>query len=213
MDLFHSQLIKSLIFFIQKSHYSIMKKYLCILIITVILPSCSSSDNNSVSEKKWNISHETEETEEELSLFVEDNNSVSVNENKENKDDAEDLIIEEENSELKRGYYLSKMRKKDFSLIINGPCDDAIEDTLHESYIGYVDSSFVTDNNATFYFKIKAACCQEFLGDYNVKNDTLKFEFEQVNNEVCSCLCWYKYKLSINNIDQKFKTIQISPKK
>lgn len=32
----------------------------------------------------------------------------------------------------KKELYLSKMEKKNFLLEINGPCDDALEDTIHE---------------------------------------------------------------------------------
>jgi hypothetical protein len=38
-----------------------------------------------------------------------------------------------ENSVLnKKEFYLSKMKVKNFQMEINGPCDDALEDTVHE---------------------------------------------------------------------------------
>ena len=116
-------------------------------------------------------------------------------------------------SELTRKeFYLSKMKEKNFQLENNGPCDDALEDTIHERSIAYFDSKTLTDTNAIIEFKFIDACCQEFLGDYSIENDTLKFKFEQVNDEVCSCLCWYRYKLTINESKKNYKGIKIEEK-
>lgn len=116
-------------------------------------------------------------------------------------------------SELTRKeFYLSKMKEKNFQFENNGPCDDALEDTIHERSIAYFDSKTLTDTNAIIEFKFIDACCQEFLGDYSIENDTLKFKFEQVNDEVCSCLCWYRYKLTINESKKNYKGIKIEEK-
>ena len=112
----------------------------------------------------------------------------------------------------KKELYLSKMKEKNFLLEINGPCDDALEDTIHERSIAYFDSKTLTDTNAIIEFKFIDACCQEFLGDYSIEDDTLKFMFEQVNDEMCSCLCWYRYKLTINEPRKNYKEIKIEEK-
>ena len=112
----------------------------------------------------------------------------------------------------KKELYLSKMKEKNFLLEINGPCDDALEDTIHERSIAYFDSKTLTDTNAIIEFKFIDACCQEFLGDYSIEDDTLKFKFEQVNDEMCSCLCWYRYKLTINEPRKNYKEIKIEEK-
>lgn len=112
----------------------------------------------------------------------------------------------------KREFYLNKMKEKNFQLEINGPCDDALEDTIHERSIAYFDSKNVTEKYVIIEFKFIDACCQEFLGDYSIENDTLKFKFEQVNDEVCTCLCWYRYKLTINEPNRNYKDIKIEEK-
>lgn len=112
----------------------------------------------------------------------------------------------------KKEFYLSKMKEKNFQLENNGPCDDALEDTIHERSVIYFDSKTLTDTNAIIEFKFIEACCQEFLGDYSIENDTLIFKFEQVNDEVCSCLCWYRYKLTINEPKGNYKDIKIEEK-
>lgn len=112
----------------------------------------------------------------------------------------------------KKEFYLSKMQEKKFLLENNGPCDDALDDTKHKRSFVYFDSKILSDTNAIIEFKFIDACCQEFLGDYSIANDTLKFKFEQVNNIVCSCLCWYKYKLTINETKQSYKYIKIVKK-
>lgn len=113
----------------------------------------------------------------------------------------------------KKAYYESQMVENDFVLKLNGECDDALEDTLHKRSIAYIDSSFYDKSTAKIEFKFKDACCQEFLGNYNIKKDTLIFEMEQVNDIVCSCICWYRYKLEINNIKEGFSEISIQRKK
>jgi len=135
--------------------------------------------------------------------------SCNEKENSQNNKKA----ITENNKLTKREYYQSKMNTKNFSMTQNGPCNDALEDTLHERYIAYIESKNISDSKTIIEFKFKDACCQEFLGDYLVINDTLKFKFEQVNEEMCSCICWYRYKLELNNINERFSEIEIIDKK
>lgn len=108
--------------------------------------------------------------------------------------------------------YLKSMVKKNFSLKNNGACDDALMDTLHERSKAYIESKTLTDSNLIVSFKFKEACCQEFLGDYEITNDTLVFQYEQVNDEVCSCMCWYRYKLTINEPKNNYKSLIIKQK-
>jgi glycerol-3-phosphate O-acyltransferase len=112
----------------------------------------------------------------------------------------------------KKEFYLSKMEEKNFQLVNNGPCDDALEDTIHERSIAYFDSQTFTDTTTIIEFKLIDACCQEFLGDYSIENDTLAFKFEQVNDEVCTCLCWYRYKLTVNELKGNYKYVIIEEK-
>lgn len=116
-------------------------------------------------------------------------------------------IAEKEFSRV--SYYQTKMKEKNFSFISNGPCDDALGDTLHHRSVPYIVAKDFNDSKATIEFKFKDACCQEFMGDYIITNGTLKFVLEQVNDETCSCICWYRYKLVINNIKEKFSEIEI----
>lgn len=112
----------------------------------------------------------------------------------------------------KKEFYLNKMKEKNFQLINNGPCDDALQDTIHKRSFAYFDSKILTDTNSIIEFKFIDACCQEFLGDYSILNDTLIFKFEQVNDKSCLCLCWYRYKLTINGSQETFKGIKIEEK-
>lgn len=112
----------------------------------------------------------------------------------------------------KKEFYLSKMKEKNFRLDINGPCDDALDDTMHERSIAYFDPITPTDTNAIIEFKFKEACCQEFLGDYSIENDSFIFKFEKVNEEVCTCMCWYRYKLTVNEPKSNYKGIKIEEK-
>ncbi len=112
----------------------------------------------------------------------------------------------------KKEFYLNQMKVKNFQLEVNGPCDDALDDTLHERAKAYFDSKTMTDTSVVVEFKFIEACCQKFLGDYEIANDTLKFTFEQVNDEVCSCLCWYRYRLTIHESGRNIQYISIDKK-
>ena len=101
--------------------------------------------------------------------------------------------------------YPTIMQEKNITLDLFDDCEDALDDSLHESAIGYIDSSVITPTSLIAYFKVKETCCKEFLGDYRIENDTLFFEFEQVNNQACPCLCWYRYKLDIKEIKEEYK--------
>jgi hypothetical protein len=115
--------------------------------------------------------------------------------------------------ETKVEIYYQKMKEKNFQLVSNGPCEDALQDTTHERNKVYVTSEIRTDSSAIIAFEFIESCCQSFLGDYTIYNDTLTFSFEQVNDEVCSCLCWYRYKLFINESIDAYDVIDIVEKK
>ena len=120
---------------------------------------------------------------------------------------------EEEKEITIKEYYESKMVEKDFTLTINGPCDDALEDTIHEWYMAYIDLTEISDSSTIVEFKFIHSCCQDFLGDYKILNDTLVFEFEQVDGVCCDCVCWYRYKLVLNNVKENFTEISIKEKR
>lgn len=120
--------------------------------------------------------------------------------------------VTKKNELTKKEFYLVKMKEKNFQLEINGPCNDALDDTIHKRSIVYFDSKVITDTNLIVEFKFINACCQEFLGDYSIVNDTLIYKFEQVNDVVCSCLCWYRYKLTINEPNRSYKEIKFEEK-
>jgi hypothetical protein len=65
-------------------------------------------------------------------------------------------------------YYQGVMDEKSFSLADTAPCDDAFEDKAHEWGEIYIDSALLTDSTAIVEFKFKDACCQVFMGDYEV---------------------------------------------
>jgi len=113
-------------------------------------------------------------------------------------------------SELtKKEFYLNRMKERNFQFEIREPCEDALIDTVHARYTAYFDSKHFTETTAVAEFKFIEACCQEFLGDYAIKSDTIIFKYEQVNDEACSCLCWYKYKLTINKLKEKYSNIKV----
>lgn len=107
--------------------------------------------------------------------------------------------------------YQRIMKEKNFSLKINGPCDDALIDEDHVRGVGYVEKFEKVDSSLVLEFKIKDACCKEFLGDYNYVNDTLFFYYEQINDIVCGCMCWYRYKLVLNDFNEKVDSVIIKP--
>jgi len=124
---------------------------------------------------------------------------------------SDETIEIKENS--KRIQYQDVMRQKEFSMTLNGPCDDATDDTIHEIYVSYIEAKLITDSSATIDFKFIGACCLDFMGDYKIHNDTLLFEFEHVNNEPCICECWYRYKLKFNKLNTAVNHIDIKRKK
>lgn len=109
-------------------------------------------------------------------------------------------------------FYQNQMLMKNFQIENNGPCEDATQDTIHERSFAYIESTWSSESNTIVKFKFIESCCQEFLGDYTIENDTLLFEFQNVNDKYCSCLCWYKYKLTINEPKENFKSIVIREK-
>lgn len=111
-----------------------------------------------------------------------------------------------------KAYYQRRMKEKNFDLSLNGPCDDALRDTMHERGVAYIDNETRTDSNVVIEFKFIDACCQDFLGDYSIRNDTLTFLYEQVNEIACSCVCWYRYKLTINEARNQYASIEIREK-
>jgi hypothetical protein len=112
----------------------------------------------------------------------------------------------------KEEFYLSKMKEKNFQLTVKGACEDALDDTTHKLKIVYYESKIFTDSNLIVEFKFKDACCQKFLGDYTIDDKIVKFRLEQINNEMCDCLCWYRYNLTINKVNHNYIDVEIEKK-
>lgn len=123
----------------------------------------------------------------------------------ENKDTK---IAEEIIANSKATYYLDKMKSKNYSIYMNAPCRDALEEKKYKRRECVILKKEITEKEAIIHFKFKAACCQEFLGDYKIKNNELIFKIDKVNDVVCSCICWYHYELKINELDTEIKKIK-----
>lgn len=134
-------------------------------------------------------------------LFISCNN----NESKSTDEPKDDINRKQE-------FYQNQMKIKNFQFENDGTCDDALEDTIHEMYIPYIESKILTDSTAIIEFKFIDDCCQYFLGDYSIINDTLLFAYENVGDPACFCICWYRYKLTINEPKENYNEIIIQAK-
>lgn len=112
----------------------------------------------------------------------------------------------------KKEFYEHKMKEKNFQLKMLGPCEDVPGDTPGETQDVFIDSKNITGTNAVVEFRFVDDCCMEFSGDYNIKNDTLTFQYEQINDVKCDCYCLYKYRLTINKTKAPFHAIEIKQK-
>jgi hypothetical protein len=111
------------------------------------------------------------------------------------------------NLQLKFKEYNEKMSSKGITFKSLGDCDDS--KTENNSNLDLIiEKEKITESELNINFKFLQACCQTFVGDYNVKNDTLIFEYENIGG-ICTCECWYGYELRIKNIKEKFKNYKI----
>lgn len=130
------------------------------------------------------------------------NNSNSVKKNKK----IEQLITKEDSLKFK---YKNIMKKKEFSLVLAKPCEDALTDTIYKDYECVVDLVKHSNDSLNVNSFFKAACCQEFMGDYQLMDSILYFTLENVNDEVCTCICWYKYSVKFKNVCYKPRDVII----
>ena len=107
-----------------------------------------------------------------------------------------------------RRAFRKAMNKKDIKLTRNGPCDDALGDTLHERSKVYIETVEIS-NNIVVTFRFIEACCLEFLADYKIHGDTMLIKLGLVNEEVCLSLCWYRYRFETKNDYKDIKHIVI----
>jgi hypothetical protein len=105
----------------------------------------------------------------------------------------------------KATHYLGLMKSKNYSISMNAPCGDALGDKTTKRRECITLKEDISKHDAIIHFKFKAACCQEFMGDYSINNNVLTFTLEQVNDVACSCICWYHYELKINELDFEIK--------
>ena len=134
---------------------------------------------------------------------------ISCQEKKQTNNESRQSVYNSEDTTYKINYYKKAQNNKYFSLKLIGDCDDALKDTIHKRYECYIESEIITDSAIIIDYKFKDACCKVFMGDYRCQNDTLIFEFEQVNEEVCACICWYRYRLHIKNLKTIVKHVII----
>jgi len=137
-------------------------------------------------------------------------NNTSGKDEKDVKIETSEEWIEVDNEEI-ISEYKNVMKEKDFSFERIGRCDDALEDTLHRRNQVYIEKEEISDSLIIVDFKFKDACCQVFLGDYSLLNNKIIFEFEQVNNEMCACICWYHHRLKLRN-HNNLKEIEVKRK-
>ena len=148
-----------------------------------------------------------------LFISCESNDAKKAISEAQNQDTVSKDNIVEKDTLTKEEVYCEIMKTKNISLYLIGDCEDALDDSTHEHYTAYIDNEIITDSSITVDFKFISVCCMEFLGDYFIQNDTLFFEYEQVNDEMCACLCWYRFKLKIENIKTKFDKYVIRMKR
>ena len=99
--------------------------------------------------------------------------------------------------------------EKSISMVQYGDCDeDALEDTIHEFYIPYINYSEMSDSSLFVDFRMIDNCCMHHSGLYTIENDTLYFDIKW-SGQLCDCLCWYRYKLSISNIHKHFSAFKL----
>ena len=90
-----------------------------------------------------------------------------------------------------------------------GDCDNSISEKNTTDLI--ITKQSITKSTLNVDFKFLQACCQTFGGDYKIKNDTLIFEYKNVGG-ICKCECWYRYKLRIRDIKDKFTSYKLIQK-
>ena len=62
----------------------------------------------------------------------------------------------------------------------------------------------INDKIISIEFLIVASCCQEFIGDYKIVNDTLNIDYENIGG-YCSCLCTTIIKLILKTAVKHLK--------
>jgi hypothetical protein len=102
---------------------------------------------------------------------------------------------------------VAKMENKKIFFHRLGNCSDTIKDPYKQSK-EIIKFEKISDNSYESEIYFKSACCQNFEGDYVVKNDTLIFEYKKATPNFCYCLCWYHYKLKIDEIPNKFTAVK-----
>ncbi|PLW92256.1 MAG: hypothetical protein C0592_11785 [Marinilabiliales bacterium] len=128
-----------------------------------------------------------------------------------NDEPSYDFLFEqiEQQQEQKKQDYINTMEKKSIVFEQIGDCDEDDFDSLAETKHPLINTSEIKDSSLFVEFKFLDSCCQEFFGDYKIKNDTLVFKFEAVGSTACDCYCWYTYKLRIEHIANAFSDFEV----
>lgn len=101
------------------------------------------------------------------------------------------------------------MAEKGIELTYNGPCDDALGDTIHIRAKAYIDAIKI-DDEIIVSFKFYDTCCQGYLADYCISADTMIIDLGLISEESCDCLCWYRYKYKVKYTETKINHIKIN---
>ncbi len=103
-----------------------------------------------------------------------------------------------ENEEA-RTYYQQQMRAKGYGFESWVDCDKDLEQSEFVMARGEarVDSIVYLEGVTRFYVAFLDDCCQEFMGDYHLYQDSLVFKYEPIGDELCECKCLYHYRLDL----------------
>lgn len=149
----------------------------------VLLIMASSSCNNSKTTK--NVEPEKEQVVDEFEKFLQE-------------------------IEINQETLPNAMAEKGIKLVKNGICDDALDDTLHKMSKVYIDTLTINES-VIASFKFKEACCQDYLADYEIVGDTMIVSLGLVSNDICACICWYRYRYETKSNNVKYIKFKDAP--
>lgn len=98
---------------------------------------------------------------------------------------------------------------KHIQLIQEDECDE--DENVYEMPIqeAIIESKIIEGKSLSAVFSFAGNCCSDYRGDYTISDQTITFSMILLNDDVCDCLCVYRYELQIKDLPDQVNNLEI----
>ncbi len=138
--------------------------------------------------------------------------TISSNQTRGESDNEEEDI--EQKLEKEKSDHLVRMKKKSYTFVCTDNCKGggaSMENVRkYERKQPFDIINTKTDTSHLIQFRFIDDCCHEYIGDIDIKDDTLNLTYKNISFFTCECFCEYEYQFNIQLKNRSYSVVQMN---